>query len=358
MKNKINTFFEKIFAPVDLMVFMIWIELTKGALIILVEYPFGYDYVSYMEQAKLFVDGERNLTSIEAENGKAYYPASHLYTFSVFYKLTGILDHYKYAQILLLFIHLVMNFVTVKIYKECFKDAPRDWWLLAVWALNTRLVENWARGLFAESFNVTLTYIAIYLFQKQQQFAGIIFIGLALTYKMNVLLYIPAVYYLTSLSRNIYVGTFYLAIIVSMSFIFAIPFLTEYRDDYMKTAFNFSRKFSIHSSVLYYWLIPKPIFNSSIFGAFLLSGHIGGLIYVLFTRWLPLLDENKKFNFVKILKRFFRINPSYREHHPYFVAEVFFVCNYMGTAFSRTLHQQFIIWFWYSIPILLYPALK
>ena len=358
MKNKIYNYFEHVLEPADLMVFMILIELTKGWLIILLDTPFGYDYVSFMEQAKLFIDGERNYTSIVGENGRAYYPASHLYTFSAFYELTGVLDQYKYGQILLLCTHLVMTFTTVKIYKECFKDAPRDWWLLAVWALNTKLVENSTRGLFAETFNVTLTYIGIYLFQKQQQFAGVIFIGLALTYKMNVLLYVPAVYYLSSLSRNIYVGTIYLAIIAMMPFIFGAPFLIDYRDEYTKIAFKFSRGFNVRASAIYFFLWPWKISSSIAFGAVLLSGQVFGLIYVLFTRWLPLLDENKKFDFVKILKRFFRSNPSYKEHHPYFVAEVFFVCNYIGTALSRTLHQQFICWFWYSIPIVLYPALK
>lgn len=45
----------------------------------------------------------------------------------------------------------------------------------------------------------------------------------------------------------------------------------------------------------------------------------------------------------------FVLFPEVKKQDPLYVAEVFFVCNYIGIMWSRGIHYQFIIWFSFSL---------
>lgn len=44
--------------------------------------------------------------------------------------------------------------------------------------------------------------------------------------------------------------------------------------------------------------------------------------------------------------------PDFKPQKPQYVAEVFFMVNYIGCVFSRGLQQQYMLWFWYGVPFL------
>ena len=60
----IYKFWAKYMQPADLMALMVCIELIKGLGMISIDYFRDFDYSSYTEQVKIFVDGERDITKL------------------------------------------------------------------------------------------------------------------------------------------------------------------------------------------------------------------------------------------------------------------------------------------------------
>lgn len=362
LQRCIIKFWEANMQPCGVMTFVILIELIKWCFIMQFD-PFSDgDFTSYTEQSKQFWDGERDLSKINGKNGPWLYPALHVYTFVGVYWLTGIEEHLKYAQIINTIIHILTWIVSVKIYYHALKDrTPQHIWLVALWCIGTKVVANDIRRIYAESYNVLLVYFAILLFQKGKHFVGWMIIAVAMGFKMSVLLYFPAIYYIVSKSVGVIRATIYIGIIMALQLVWAIPFISEYPDEYINTAFKFDRKFSIMGSINFHWILYSPLFHSSLFTNLLLLAHVGLLLYVLFKKWLPLIDPYNRFNFWLSVKEIglWPLSPwmSYKEQDPYLVAEVFFVWNYIGCACSRTLHQQFLVWLWYSLPFIWYAPL-
>lgn len=85
------------------------------------------------------------------------------------------------------------------------------------------------------------------------------------------------------------------------------------------------------------------------------------LLYILFKRWLPLLSPTRKFSFKDSMKSIslwpIQLSPETKILSPYYVGEVFFLSNFMGIVWARSVHQQFMTWYWFSIPYMMYSPL-
>ena len=51
------------------------------------------------------------------------------------------------------------------------------------------------------------------------------------------------------------------------------------------------------------------------------------------------------------------INPNTKVLSPYFVGEVLFLSNFIGIVWARSIHQQYVIWYWFSLPYIMYSPL-
>ena len=341
--------------------FTSWI-IIKGCSIIWIDCFRDVDFTSYTEQSAQYLEGERDLSKILGKNGPWLYPALHIYLFALVYKLVGVSENIKYAQIFMLLVHVVTCIFTVKIYSAAFGKKSKYKWLAAICWLGTKVIVNSVRIWYAESINVMFIYIGIYMFQKQSSLLGSLFISIAMGFKMSVLLYVPGVYYLVSKSHNIFIGTFCIIVILLMQEAWALPFTANYGNEYRANAFKFDRNFSINGSINYHWLLYSPWFHSKLFKRSLLVCHLCFLLFVLFRRWLPLLDKQQRFKISSILKHLGLCPPNpwmkFKPQEQYFVAEVLFIWNFIGWAWSRTLHQQFLVWYWFSIPLIMYAPIK
>ena len=80
----------------------------------------------------------------------------------------------------------------------------------------------------------------------------------------------------------------------------------------------------------------------------IISIHLTSLLYFLFFKWTTLKKIFKEIHLCP-----FEIIPKFKEQDPFFIAQIFFICNYVGTLWSRGIHYQFIIWFLFSFPFLI-----
>lgn len=361
LNNFVLKLWNKNMQPVSIMTFVVLVELIKGMYTISWDNYFDVDFTSYTEQSSQFLDGERDLSKITGKNGPWLYPALHIYTFAGIYLLVGVETFIRYAQLINLAIHIITCIFTVKIYAKAFGNTSKDTWLVALICLNTKIITNSIRIWYAEEYNIMLVFIAIYCFQKSWNFLGICFISIAMGFKMSILLFIPAVYYVLSITQGILLGTIYIALIFMVQEAWAIPFTEEYGDEYRTNAFKFDRNFSINGSVNYHWILYSPLFHSNPFKTVTIIIQVILLLYLLISRWMPLLNQNGNFELRSIFKGLGIFPPkficSYNKQSQYLIAEVLFGVNFIGVVCSRTLHQQFIVWFWYSLPLLMYAPI-
>ena len=141
---------------------------------------------------------------------------------------------------------------------------------------------------------------------------------------MNVLLYLPAVYFIVSLSQGIFIGTFYMIIVALLQGVYAYPFLSTYPASYIAVAYNFGRQFNVIGSMTFFF-VPEFIFNSGIFSKTLLAMHVILLVYFLMTKWSSIKNIWKDIHLSPL-----NICPEFKQLDPYFITQVFFLCNFIG----------------------------
>ena len=76
------------------------------------------DWVAYMEQVAQYLGGERNYEAIKGGTGSLVYPAAHVYTYSVLYKLTDGGKNILLAQGLFAGVYMVALGVVMACYRK------------------------------------------------------------------------------------------------------------------------------------------------------------------------------------------------------------------------------------------------
>ena len=191
-------------------------------------------------------------------------------------------------------------------------------------------------------------YTAVYYLLKGSNKTSILLFGVAISIKMNVLLFIPGVYLITSRSEGIFKGTLYLILIVVMQIILGFPFLIEHPQNYLNKAFEFKREFLYEWSVNWNYL-GESIATDKTFALILLLLHLGFLLYFLFFKWAHL---TKIFSDIGLGWNF-QLAPKKKLINPEYILNVLFICNFIGMCFARSLHFQFYCWYFYTLPWLL-----
>lgn len=109
----------------------------------------------------------------------------------------------------------------------------------------------------------------------------------AVSIKMNILLYLPALLMLLVLSRGL-AKTIAHAVVISLTVVaVSLPFLLVHPQQYLQYAFEFSRAF------LYKWTVnwrflPQEVFESSSFASGLLAIHFNALCLFGIGKWTDL----------------------------------------------------------------------
>mmetsp|Transcript_23620 Transcript_23620/g.93291 ORF Transcript_23620/g.93291 Transcript_23620/m.93291 type:complete len:259 (-) Transcript_23620:1201-1977(-) len=148
------------------------------------------DWSTYMEQIKIFLDGERDYHQIEGPTGPVVYPANFLYIFSALYKLTAGGTKIDRAQILFAIFHALNVSIVARTYLE---DEKLDISVLLLILLSRRVISIYVLRMFNDGIEALLANLSVYLFCRKKYTLGCVFLSLAVGVKMNALLYVPAV---------------------------------------------------------------------------------------------------------------------------------------------------------------------
>lgn len=191
-------------------------------------------------------------------------------------------------------------------------------------------------------------------------------LSVALSVKMNVLLYLPALLVVDFKRSGLGLTIVHLVTILSIQAFLATPFLREDTWAYLNSAFDLGRVF------LYKWtvnwrILDEETFLSSRTAKTLLVGHATALLAFGLVKWCR--NDGGVLNVIRrgLMRPFapagravvtadckFRmVLPMTRQCSLFTdVATVFFTANLIGMLFARSLHYQFYSWYAQQIPFL------
>ena len=183
---------------------------------------------------------------------------------------------------------------------------------------------------------------------------AVFFISLGISIKMSVLFFIPAFLLITTLNQGLLTAIFYQIMILLLCLFYSLPFLMHNAKSYYSVAFDFDRTFDLIVSRNYHFLTDEEFYKSNSFSKVLLALHLILLLVALLLKWLSLKGVFSTLGLYPLRLGIFGFQvDSFKPLTSIFIAEVFFVCNIIGIFWLRGMHQQFSIWYSFSIPFLI-----
>lgn len=289
-------------------------------------------------------------------------------------------------------LYLVQTVLIHRIYRITAKVPPYA--LIIATFTSFRIHSIYVLRLFNDPVAVLLFFVSLNLFVSSKWRWGSLFFSLAVSVKMNILLYAPCllVAYLTNLS---YIETILnLFICAFVQLILALPFLWGNPFSYIKGSFDLGRVFD-HKWTVNFRFVPQHIFEHKYFHLGLLLLHV-----ILLIVFLPLLRRylssyaklnvvtkafksqveeerlqkkasTRKQNLPKRDKAYLETTQNQRRSNSkdsqdsFYDEKVklqarmskiaqlfilpFFITNLIGIACARSIHYQFYSWYYHSL---------
>jgi alpha-1,3-mannosyltransferase len=337
------------------------------------------DWVAYMQEVTTYQNGERDYANIRGDTGPLVYPAGFLYLYgwlkSVATKsdlnkddplgLDGSTSPEAVRRIQWVFVvcYVFNCMVVLALYQKVLQRLRQQGMqsstsIAMVWCwrigmgltcLSKRIHSIFVLRLFNDAPSMILLHVSMYLFACCDAWTlGCVVFSLAVSIKMNVLLFAPGLLLLLLQKNQSLLGTIrHLSVCASVQLALGWPFLTTYPISYVKKAFEFDRVFFFMWTVNWKFL-PEEMFVSKPWALVLLLCHLGTLALLAKKWWAASLSQKGEWMCwmkSKSNKQSVRLSPEY-------VIYTMFVSNYIGIVFARTLHYQFYCWYFYSLPMM------
>ncbi|KAK8736680.1 hypothetical protein OTU49_004592 [Cherax quadricarinatus] len=301
------------------------------------------DWVAYMQEVEGVVNGTWDYTKLRGDTGPLVYPAGFVYLFMGLYHLTNTGTNIRLAQYIFAVFYIITLMLVFRMFHKSRKLPP--YMLIFVCCTSYRVHSIFVLRLFNDPVAMMLLYAAMNLFIDGYWSLGSLIYSLAVSIKMNILLFAPALLlaYVHCLGL---MGTLkQLVICAAVQLALGAPFLLANPVGYVKMSFDIGRVFLFEWTVNWRFL-PEEIFVNPWFHALLLLIHVALLIIFAMTHWNRYLA-----NFATIQS----IGIDADMGCQLFILPMF-VSNLIGMAASRSLHYQFYIWYFHTLPYMLWST--
>ncbi|XP_051047108.1 dol-P-Man:Man(5)GlcNAc(2)-PP-Dol alpha-1,3-mannosyltransferase isoform X1 [Phodopus roborovskii] len=304
------------------------------------------DWKAYMAQVEGVINGTYDYTQLKGDTGPLVYPAGFVYTFMVLYYATGQGTDIPMAQNIFAVLYLVNLLLVFLIYHQTSKVPPFVFFFMC--CASYRVHSIFVLRLFNDPVAMALLFLSINLFLAHYWGWGCCCFSLAVSVKMNVLLFAPGLLFLLLTQFGFRGALPKLAICAAIQVILGLPFLLENPIGYLSRSFDLGRQFLFQWTVNWRFL-PEAIFLHRAFHLALLAAHLTLLLLFALCRW-----HRTGENILSLLK-----DPSKRKFPPQpltpnQIVSTLFTSNFIGICFSRSLHYQFYVWYFHTLPYLLW----
>ncbi|NXX00855.1 ALG3 mannosyltransferase, partial [Larus smithsonianus] len=301
------------------------------------------DWKAYMQEVEGFANGTLDYTQLKGDTGPLVYPAGFVYLFLGLYYATGRGTNIRLAQYLFAGLYLLNLLLVFRIYCRTNKVPPYVFFFMC--CASYRIHSIFVLRLFNDPVAMAILFLAINLFLEERWSWGCLLFSLAVSVKMNILLFAPGLLFLL-LQRFGLLGCIpKLCICALLQVILGLPFLLVNPVGYLTRSFDLGRQFQFKWTVNWRFL-PEEVFQNRAFHAALLLAHLVGLGLFALHRW-----HRSKESILALLK-----DPTERKHPspPLTIVFVLFSSNFLGVCCSRSLHYQFYVWYFHTLPYLLW----
>ena len=188
----------------------------------------------------MIMNGEFDYAKIRGRTGWLVYPAGHVYNFYLLYKLSFNGD-FETARLIFIGLYCFMNFIIFKIYDQTLNK--KNQWIKIFIAICQIMLFCIVERLFNDVIVMIYMYLSIYFlinYNKYPIFIATIFYGIALSVKMNVLLFLPGFLYVINHMKGPLFTIFQLFIIAFLTILIPFPFLASNATNYFNKSFDFS----------------------------------------------------------------------------------------------------------------------
>lgn len=345
------------------------------------------------------------------DTGPLVYPAFFVYIYTALYFITSRGSNIRLAQYIFAGVYVLQVYLVLRLYSKTRKLPP---YLIVISIFTSyRIHSLYALRLFNDPVAVLLFYISLNLLLDRKWSIGSVVFSLAVGVKMNILLFAPAILMLYITNLGPIKTIVQLSICGIVQLIIGAPFLLTYPVEYLKGSFDLGRIFE-HKWTVNYRFLDRETFENKSFHFGLLIAHVGFLIitarpcYLFFKNYARLrslqdqfepqiaaenreidelvkkkmkgfkkkvddekemTSEQKQFlkSFEKGLKKQFGdekpVQAEKSEENPEKIAIHFdqcvqlallpiFLVNFIGIMCARSLHYQFYVWYFHSLPYL------
>ncbi|KAJ7172604.1 glycosyltransferase family 58 protein [Mycena filopes] len=306
------------------------------------------DWATYMVQTDVYLKGELDYSRITGPTGPLVYPAGHLQIHRVLHALTNAGANIPKAQQIYSVLYIISLTLTCTIYWLA-GGIPN--WAVLLLPLSKRLHSIFFLRLFNDCWAVMFVEAAVVAYQTGYDDVGTLLFSAALSVKMSILLYLPALLVILFKRHGLISTGRHLITLGASNALLALPFLEEDYWAYLRSAFDLSRVF------LYKWtvnwrMLGEEIFLSQPWANGLLLGHVSSLAAFGLFVWCK--EDGGVW---VVLKRGFKKPDSPAGFAPVtadYIATVLFTSNLIGILFARSLHYQFYSWYAQQLPFLVW----
>ncbi|KAE8603431.1 hypothetical protein XENTR_v10014338 [Xenopus tropicalis] len=304
------------------------------------------DWKAYMDEVEGVLNGTYDYTQLKGETGPLVYPAGFVYIFSIFYYLTEQGSNIRLAQYIFAALYLLTLFFVFRIYVVTKKVPPYVFFFMC--CASYRVHSIFLLRLFNDPVAMVILFFSINLLLQDHWNSACFFYSLAVSVKMNVLLLAPGLLYLLLCRFGLLHSIPKLCICAVLQVLLGLPFLLENPTGYLIRSFDFGRQFLFQWTVNWRFL-PEFVFQHRAFHLALLTAHLATLLLFCVHRW-PRSGQS----LLALLKDPAQRKPSSHRLTANKIIFVLFSSNFLGVMFSRSLHYQFYVWYFHSLPYLLW----
>jgi alpha-1,3-mannosyltransferase len=313
------------------------------------------DWVAYMQEVEGVLNGTFDYTYLKGDTGPLVYPAGFVYIYTALYYVTNHGQNIRLGQYMFAFLYIVLLCLVFRIYIKSKKVPPYVLFLTA--CSSYRIHSIFVLRLFNDPVAMVLFYASVNLFLDSKWSLASLLYSMAVSVKMNILLFAPAILltYLTCLGLK---GTLIqLTVCASVQVLLGIPFILTNPVAYIHGAFNLGRVFLYEWTVNWRFL-PEDIFTNSYFHIGLLALHVTLLLFFYSSALTCLRSYATLISIQKKVRR--QLSDHAENVNMDTASQLFllplFTANLIGIACSRSLHYQFYVWYFHSLPYLLWST--
>ncbi|ETO05694.1 hypothetical protein RFI_31701 [Reticulomyxa filosa] len=372
-------------------------ELTVSLAITKVVAYTEIDWIAYMQEVRGFLQGDMDYKNLRGDTGPLVYPAGFVYIYSCLHELcnkgTNILcGQYVFVVLHALFIGTFFSILWVAS-KRSNAKSYLPLWTLAMTMISRRIHSIFVLRLFNDCFAVFFNYVSILflvhiLSDEHKSRSHLwwscvsILHSVAVSVKMNILLYSPAIGLYLVEYLGVYGAFIQVVLCVLVQILLGFPFLISFPQSYIFRAFNLSKDFEYKWTVNFKF-INEQMFLDKRFGHALLllllltlfvcanwiwsrykCGMEHGLKGFLEYHFYP-MDEvalkiqqkkRQEKNLSQMLTEEGVKHTLKKENHyenkGLYALDCLFLCNFIGIVFAKSLHYQFYVWYFHTLPYL------